>query len=542
MNADDQNRQNDQREQNDLYRSYIPSEIPIPAAKGRKQGNPYQDRNPELSQGQNGLYWTENAGVPYGSPMQPYGQRKKDGTAKLLILAACMGALIFAIAAGIVYFRSTPSYKISRGFRNLEKEIGQSRDPLAEKTGMEDLLLMMTEEGFHIDSRINFTSEILPAGVNTIGIDTDGSRDVEKQEMSAHTSISVMNYEFAHLNFYTDNEAVCFSVPELFLEDMYFENKNVVSQYNESLFAQLTGPVDAQDFSLDFFPEKEEQFSPQDWKNMSGFLERHAADLEACRSGMLLEKAEKGVYRVVLPGAETDHLLQNIWKDSEQAHQADASGRPWKEYDSLISSDIRILFEINGKNRIEAIRLEEPVQLLDGTVSINGWLSFMGDVRSIDEVVGVLMPESGEGKEPLATFQYRQTPAPQQYESELYVGVFDEEDSIIEMKYAVESDAALDQISRRLSVRNAEENMEIFLEGSLDDIVRGESFALDLEKMTFQRNGRELFKLTGDLLIEPLTGEDARTVKKENAFFKMTERDWWDIVRRIEKEYGGLLR
>ena len=499
MDSGCQNERSDQE-----YRTYIPMEIPIPDRNGRQQ--------------------------------------KKDSTARILILGACIGALLFAAGAGIVYFINTPSYKIGRGFRNLAKEIAQSRNPLAEKTGIEELMLMMAEEGFHMDTRINLTSESLPARVNTIGIDADCSRDVKNREMSAGTSISVMNYDFAHLNFYTDNEDFCFSVPELFLENMYFENRNVVSQYNESFWAQLTGPIDAEDFSLDFFPEEGERFSRQDWKDGSGFLERYAADLEACRSGMIIEKAEKGVYRVVLPGKETDHLLQNIMDHYGQANQTGMAGQFRKEYDSLIHSDISILLDINGKNRIENIRLEEPVRLMDGTVSIGGWLSFMGNVRSIDSVVGVITTEGDKDMEPAATFQFLQTPEAEQYESELYAAVFDGEDTLVEMKYMMASDAVSDQIGRRLSVWNEEESMDILLKGSLDDIVRGESLTLDLEEMTFQWNGKVLFKLTGDFLIEPLTGEAARIVKKETAFFKMTERDWWDIVRRINEEYGGLLR
>lgn len=487
----------------------------------------------------------QNERCEYTVSAQPYGQRpKKDNTAKILTAAACFGALIFIVAgAGLAYFRNTPSYKIGRGLQNLAKEISQSRNPLAEKTGIEELMLMMAEEGSHLDTRINLTSDSLPSGANTIGIDTDCSRDVQVQVMSAETSLSVMNYEFAHLDFYTDNEDFCFSVPELFLEDMYIENENVISQYNGSFLAGLTGPSDAEDFSLDFFPGKE-RFSQQEWRDTGALMERFASDFEACRNGMIMEKADKGVYRVVLPAEETDRLLQNIMEYYESIYQPGALKERSKEYESLIYSDISILFEINGKNRIENVRLEEPVQVLDGAASISGALSFMGDTRSIDRVEGMLTTEreSAEGKEPVLSFQFVQTPSEDRYESELYAEVLDGEDILVEMKYTVDNDAAQDKISRRLSVCDEEENLEITLEGSLDDIVRGESLAFDLDEMTFQWNGRELFRLTGDISIEPLEGEVARRVQKETAFFGMTEKDWWDIVRRIDDEYGGLLQ
>lgn len=74
--------------------------------------------------------------------------------------------------------------------------------------------------------------------------------------MSADTSLSVMNYEFAHLNLYADEEALCFSIPELFLENMYIENEDVVSQYNSSIWTDVTGYSDMEDFSFDFLRMK----------------------------------------------------------------------------------------------------------------------------------------------------------------------------------------------------------------------------------------------------------------------------------------------
>ena len=478
--------------------------------------------------------------VPDMRAVQPYGQRpKRDNTAKILTAAACFGALIVIVAgAGLAYFRNTPSYKIGRGLQNLAKEISQSRNPLAEKTGIEELMLMIAEEGSHIDTRINLTSDSLPSGANTIGIDTDCSRDVQDQVMSAKTSLSVMNYEFANLDFYTDNEDFCFSVPELFLEDMYIENENVISQYNGSFLAGLTGPSDAEEFSLDFFPGKE-GLSQQEWKDTGALMERFAPDFEACRNGMVMEKAGKGVYRVVLPAEETDRLLQNIMEYYGSAGWSGAVEQWQREYESLICSDISILFYISGKNRIESIRFEDPVLLLDRAISISGSFSFQRDARSIDRVTGVIMKDT---EVPILSFQFLQTPSKDRYESELYVEVLDGEDTLVEMKYTADSDAARDKIDRRLSVRGEEENLEITLEGSLDGIVRGESLAFDLDGMTFQWNGRELFRLTGNIFIEPLEGEVERRVQKETAFFGMTEKDWWDIVRRVDDEYGGLLQ
>ena len=85
------------------------------------------------------------------------------------------------------------------------------------------------------------------------------------------------------------------------------------------------------------------------------------------------------------------------------------------------------------------------------------------------------------------------------------------------------------------------EDIELLLEGSLDDIVRGRSLELELDKLAMNIDGEELFKVTGNVVVGPLDGEVTSTVQKETAFFEMTEEEWLEIAYMIDDEYGGLL-
>lgn len=532
---DGQDNRNEVRQQDNPYGNYIPDEIPVPYGKDREENNANRAWNGERPLGQNNAYRI------YGPQGQAYMPEKKKGnTVKILVAAACAAVAIFTvIGIGIIYFRSTPAYRLGRGFLNLGKEMEQSKNPLAEKIGLQDMMLMMAEEGGHVGSRINFTTEGLLG--TTVGIDTEYYKDMQNKELSADTSISVMNYEFAHLNIYADEEALCFSIPELFMENLYIDNEDVVSQYNRSFLAELTGVSDANDFSLDFFADGREGLSLREWKSLDKFSERYAEDIEACRDKLVMEKAGKGVYRIVYPAREMDRLLQNLAGSYASVYEPSGEAQWWRECESLIGSDISVLFEIDRQNHIESISLEEPVVMMDGTVTVTASVHFLGTGRSIDKTQGEITVEGRDGAERTVRFQTLQTPSEDRYRLDMDVELTEEEDSTLRVKYVTNSDAVRDEFDMSFSVWDDTEDMELVVEGSIDDIVRGRSLELDLEKITFNEDGEELFKITGELLAEPLEDKITSTVTKEKAFFQMTEDDWLEILGAIDKEYGGLL-
>lgn len=525
---------------NDPYGKYIPQEIPIPDMN-RGENSAYQVQNPNAPYGQNNAYSTQNTEAAYGPAAQMYTQKqKKDSGVKILIAVAGVIAMIFVfVGIGMAYFKSTPVYKFSKAFLNLSKEIEQTKNPLVEKIGIGDLLLLTTEGNSHVSTQMNFTSEGLFG--TTFGIDTDCYKDMDHKELSADTSISVMNYDFAHLNIYADDEDFCFSIPELFVENMYIHNENVVSQYNHSFLAELTGESDAEDFSLNFFADPEEKLSLREWQNLDAFSERFAEDIQACRDKLIMEKVEKGVYRIVYPEKEMDRLLQDMMENYEAIYEAVGEDPWWKEYDSLIDSDISILFEISGQNRIESITFERPVKMLDSMASMEASLYFMGGAGSIDKIQGEITAEGVDGTERAIHFQTVLTSSEDIYEFNMDAEFMEERDSQLRVKYTVDSDAVRDEFGMNFSVWNDEQDIEVILEGSLDDIVRGRSLELDLDELTFNMDGEALFKVTGEMLIEPFDGEVTSTVQKKHAFFEMTEDDWLDILYKIDDEYGGML-
>lgn len=507
----------------------------------QQMGIPYQQNDPY----HHNPYQPQNS---FGTqPVQPYNPQKKGAGLKIVIGLVCALVVLGGIGVGVLaHYRSKPSYKINQGLLNLAKEIEQVKNPLSEKIGMDDIAVMMQEEGSHVETALDFTTEVPLMGSSavTFGVDTDFYKDVHAKELNSETSISVLNYDFMHFNIYANDEVFCFSMPELFLENMYIENENVVSQYNSSfLNGILEGgtPNDAKDFSIDLFPDEDERISVSELRDFSAFMDGFEADINACREGMTIEKADADLYRVTFPARETDRLMKDFLESYGKVYGAEEELEMWKEYKTLVLSDVSFLFEIDSKNRIESITLEEPVEMMDGEASLEAEIFFMGETKSIDKIQGKLKAKGVDDIEREVLWQIQQTSDNEVYKADMDFKVNEAGETLGKLKFVMDCNAAKDTFDITCSYKDDESEMEIILESSIDDYVKGESIEIDLDKAVITMDGEELFKLSGDIDIEPLQGAIQPSVEPERAFFDMSYADWLEIIYLLEDEYGGIL-
>ncbi len=472
-------------------------------------------------------------------PVQPYVPRGQRHGVKIAIGFACgLGALLLIFVGALAYYRSRPAYKIAAGFGNLAREIGDSRNPLAEKIGAEEIAAMMREDGSHVETEFDFTVDVPYLGETTLGVDTDFSKDMHEKQMNAETSLSLMNYDFAHLKLYADDEVFCFSLPELFLENMYIRNENVVSQYNASVLAG-NSPSDMEDFSIDLFGGKGSRGSLRDEKNWTSAFREIEAELTACREAMTMQKAGKGVYRVTFPQRESDRLLKGAIEHYGELTESELD--VWKEYKTLILSDVSFLIEIGRGNRIESIMLEEPVSMLDGESEVEAEIFFLGEERSVDRIQGKLKAGGADDVTREVVGQIEETADDDESRIVMDLKLNEDGETMYKVKITTNSDAVQDKVSFDCAVKDRQSEIKLVMESSIDDYVQGESVELALDKAALSMDGDDLFRLTGDISIEPLRGAIEPSVTPETAFFEMSEAEWMDIIEQISDEYSGLL-
>ena len=481
----------------------------------------------------------------FGPPAQLYlPPQKRKVWPIIAIVCVCAAVVLFA---GI-WFAHTHSaaYKITKGLSNLAKEMEEMKNPLAEKMGMDEMRRIFLTEGNHTDTRLNFTFETDMLGEVTLGVDTDYSIDREAREMSAATELSVMNYEFAHVNVYGDDEVFCFSIPELLLEDMYVENENVLSQYNHSLWADeyFIGPAEGDDFSIELFPDR--TLFTQEEGFASAFLDRYGPEIRECREHMTIEKAGKDLYRVSFDSMYFNELVRQVMYD-----YVEGAGLGQEQAMRLLGSfnvisapdDISFLFEIDRANRIESIQIEEPLEISNGRQNLTGEIYFLGEERSIEKVQGRIGLDEGEERKKEKSgeivWQLVQSLDKEDYRIETDIK-YNYTDDETEEKAALawNLNCRRNSFDTDLTVKWPGQEVNVEAEGTVSNIEEGESFELELEELLVNVDEEELLMITGDITVEPLSKRVKQIAKPNIAFFEMSEREWEAYIEALFDEYS----
>lgn len=488
----------------------------------------------------------------FGPPVQPYLPRQDHKKRNLIILFCVLAAVVIIAFAGWFSYTRSAGYRIGKGFMRLAKEAEALKNPIHEKLGTEELYRMFFTEGFQTDTKMNVTFATFLGDV-TLGVDTDFAKDMKKKELSSSTALSIMNYEFGHLDVYADRENLCFSVPELFVEDFYLENEDVLSQYNDSLWAQdwLFGEAGGDDFSIDLFSAPWYYTDEEDAGK--AFLKRYAEEIQTCRRNMTLEKAGNGLYRIRFEGSSFTYLIWQVLSD--QLNDNINVLRPYQEeilgflcyFDAGSSpEEISFLLELDGADRIESIRLEHPLSLGNGAVRIDGDVYFLGGKNSLERMQGRITYDDKNDE------VYREHEVVWQLVRNLEQGAYQMES---EAKYSVlkddkkfttklEGDFSYDgpknsfQAGTALNIQDTDFAWEI--SGDFSHIRKGEGFQLKLDEARHTVDGEQTMLVKGEIDLRPLSRKVKQIAKPKTAIFSMSETAWGKILEKIDEEYGYL--
>lgn len=488
----------------------------------------------------------------FGPPVQPYLPKPDHRKRNRIIFFSVLAVIVIIVGCCWFSYTHSAGYRIGRGFMRLAKEAEALKNPMYEKLGMEELYRMLYTDGSQTDAKLNVTFDTF-LGEFTLGVDTDYAKDMKKKELSSSTAFSIMNYEFGHLDVYADKENFCFSVPELFLEDLYLENENVLTQYNRSMWADdwLLGEARDDDFSIDLFS------APWYCRDEEGagkaFLKRYAEEIESCRRNMTMEKAGDGQYRIRLEGSTFNYLVWRILSDSLNdtinipgAYREDMLG--FLSYFDGASGpeEICLLLEMDKADRIESIRLEHPLSLGRGAVRIEGDVYFLGGKNSLERMQGRIAFDNKNDE------TYREQEIVWQMVRSLEQGEYQMES---EAKYSVlkdntkqtiklEGDFSYDgpknsfKAKAALDIQDTDFRWEA--SGDFSHIRQGESFKLELDEIRCLTDGEQTMLVRGEIDLAPLSRRVKQIVEPKTALFALGEAEWIKIFEKIDREYSYL--
>lgn len=489
----------------------------------------------------------------FGPSVQPYLPKPDHGKRNRIILVCALAAVVLlAVILGVSYTHSA-GYRVKKGFLRLAREAEALQNPMYEKLGMEELYRMLYTEGAQADTKLNATIDTF-LGEVTLGMDTDYVKDRREKKLSSTTSFSVRNYEFGHLDVYADKDNICFSVPELFLEDLYLENENVLSQYNRSMWADdwLFGEAQGDDFSIDLFS------SPWYLKDEGGvgkaFLKRYAGELESCRRNMKLEKAGNGLYRLRLEGSSFNYLVWRMISDYLNdnmnvpgSYREDMLG--FLSYFDAASGpeEISLLLEMDSADRIGSIRLEQPLSLGRGGVRIDGDVYFLGGKNSLEKMQGRIFFDRKDGqeiREQEIVWQVVRTLEQGEYqmESEIkYSFLRDGKKETLKLEGDCAYDGPKNRFETKAAVRLQGGEYAVEASGDFSHIRQGEGFELELDEFNFLIDGEQTLRIKGEVRLSPLSGRRVKQIAEpRKAIFAMKEEDWVGILEKIDRAYGYL--
>lgn len=488
----------------------------------------------------------------FGPSMQPYLPQPDHRKRNLIIVLSVITAV--TVLAAILWFSYThsASYRIRKGFMRLAKESQALKNPMEEKLGTEALCRMFFTEGSQMDTKLNVTFDSY-FGEVTLGMDTAYAKDRRNKEMSASTAVSIMNYELGHMDIYADRDNVCFSIPELFLEDMYLENKNVLAQYNSSMWADdwWFGEAQGDDFTIDLFSQPW-FFTDEDGVGKA-FLNRYDLELKLCRQSMEFERAGDDVYRISVDSFYANSLVWQMlidWLDdnldSSMVLRKDILGLSNYFTGAGDHEKLSILVELNRENRIESIRLEEPISLGRGSVRIDGDIYFLGGENSLEKMQGRITFDNKNSE------TYREHEIIWQVVRSLEQGDYrmeseakhsflkDGKKETEKFGWDFSYDAPKNSFETKADVKFQGSEIALEASGDFSHIKRGEGFDLDLDEVNLLIDGEETLKIRGEIDIAPLSRDVKKIAKPETAFFAMDGEDWGRILDKIDREYGYL--
>lgn len=483
-----------------------------------------------------------------GPSVQPY-LPQPDHRKRYPVILICVITAITILTA-IIWFSYTHSaaYRLGRGFKRLAKEAVALKNPMEEKLGMEALSRMLFTEGSQADTKLNVTFDSY-FGEVTLGMDTTYAQDRRDKEMSASTAVSIMNYELGHMDIYADRENICFSIPELFLEDLYLENENVLAQYNRSMWADdwLFGEAQGDDFTIDLFSQPW-VFTDEDGVGKA-VLKRYAGEIEACRRHMSMEKAGQDIYRISFDGLYFNELIRQILYDYVDASvfgREDAMGI--LSYFDVVSGPEKISFliEMDGADRIECIRLEKPLSLCKGAMHLDGDIYFLGAENSLEKMQGRLFFNNKAGEEEredeilwevvrsLEQGEYRM-------ESEAkYSFLKDRKKETMKLGLDLSYNAPKNSFETKANAKIQGSEIALEAAGDFSHIEKGEGFDLKLDEVNLLLDGEETLRVKGTLKLAPLSRRVEKIAKPKTAIFAMGEEEWIEILEKVDQAYGYL--
>lgn len=469
--------------------------------------------------------------------------RKKSKIRALMIIVVVIIAAV--ITAGAVYLWKRPQVRISQGLLNLTRELAQYENPVLAQADFNHIWQELQEGATHSVADVEVT---LPDKENSLlGLKLDKAIDKKQQLLKTTGEISLFQKEILNLEVAMEEKDLYLSLPKLSSKALLVDADRVVSGFNTSLLAKLTGWEISEDYLQMIFGQMTEGMESTvksdasenaedngdsiEWagKLIAGVLsvggfESADANEDSIRSFLkdvnitdlkktITLEAEQGQitadgYCIEMPGEPLNQLLLKLQEmPGMEAGMAEDNSMVKELSGYRFGDTVNLEIYLDKDNRI--VRLATVEALTDQQNRKVELLQFelLGEERTIDAVVGTLRMAQGQQNTELQLSWNGALPDGGCITDISITWKTVQDDTVLSKEaISVSSEWAYAGGGFDIDAEYVKEDeaKACEIQGSLTDIVSGESLRVQVDSMQVFNNGEEVCKLSGSYFVELL--------------------------------------
>lgn len=448
--------------------------------------------------------------------------REKKKT--ILGIAVIIGLLGIITVGGLGFARTImPKWRLTKGFFNLGKELTEYYNPVLAEAKFDQLWQKLQNGATHTVAEMDVS---LPGKkVSTLGLKLDKSTDRQKRLLKTKGEISLFGKDGLDLEVAMAGEDLYLTLPALSSKALKLDADSLVSGFNDSLLAKLTGwniPEDYLEFIFgDFLAQDgEAEASDNVRKLLAGaFLagsmgqEKVVPNTEADVRKFLSQvevTALQDRYTLNLPGDAVNQLFAKLGQILGS--------------DKTVRFQEQLLFDIYLDQDHRIVRINTPEALRDpeSGVKVEFSLNLLGEERTVDTVTMTMYvtDESQAGAPKEAEVILRWKGMPEQRDTLAQGG----SSGVLSLEWKpVGEDASwLDAGSLELCFdwdysgkafhvtgeqQKQGKKLACEMQGNLLDVLPGERVQVNVETLRVIREEKEICTVAGLLMLEPLSEE-----------------------------------
>lgn len=515
----------------------------------------------------------------YANPAVPPQTPKKKANGVVIGLVIAIVVLVMALGGLVAFaaynmFANSPEARLAKGFAKWTEEDKKTVSSVSETLGWAEINNSMLHGATSKDLSLNMTFPSLE--LPTIGIDMVDTCDYPNQKDFSDWKVSVSNIELLNFQIALDSEKLYLGIPTLLADTYFAETENFAQNFNNSTWAEMLGLTLDESFVLDTWAQEEEKTEAEEVDESILFSEEFMEDFEAklkeMAENIIIEETETvievsrngktvkcdGIY-VVAPKDDLNDIMdmmQEELRDGKYGQEIIAklseSGvvdveDTWNQIVDLLNvrftDDFQLMFYLDNKNNIVHMATPEVI-VMDNGVAVGLALDFVGDQNPNDVVEGFLkVVENNAG----VTLSYdfvleneeKDTTATTDFDVKMVIEEvgYDTTEGTLDFTYKWDSEKC--EFEMEVSMESEGEQLLSFgMEGNFADVVKKESFVMDLGSLKLSIEGEDLMKVTGQFEVKPLA-EEVKIPSESKDFFGMTEMDiqsmLFEIIGNAEK-------